>query len=358
MLYMIVIMMTAIIGTIPQFKQNSKKGLGLKAIFYLTFAMSIIPYQSADFIYTGNTLQTGIGLNHYEDFFIWLYETTNNYLVWRIVVYGSSTILLFITIKSLNLNGQFAAFVFVITQMFMFGALRNMLGLMLMFLGVVLLFKPATKSQKIFLIILSAVMLYYCTFLHKSMTMYVLMLVPALYPFGKKLTRISLFAFPILYGSIFFLSNYFIMTFLPEMADSAIYYTDTERETTFMKTLNEVLKHGAYVYLLYIILKYQSSDKFKTPLVIKFLTRYAFILMYIGFLFWGQANGGWLYERLVWTGEISLMFVIMWFFYIYPRTIGVKIAFGILIYQILYLMLYMCTYASAGWILRYNTIEL
>ena len=125
-----------------------------------------------------------------------------------------------------------------------------------------------------------------------------------------------------------------------------------------MKTINEILKQTAYLYLLFLVMKAYNKKRIIFPHAIKFLMRYAFILIYIGFLFYGQGNGGWLFERLVWTGEIAEMFVIMWFFYIYPRRKPVKIAFGILIYQILYQMLYICTYASQNYIERFNTITL
>lgn len=358
MFYMVIIMATALIGVSPQFNGNKKKGLGLTAMGLLTFAMCLVPIQSGDFIYSARAFQTGVNISHFEDFFRYLYGICDNIILWRAIVYGATTLLLILTIKLLKVNQQFACFIFVITQMFMFGGLRNMFGIITMYFAVTLIFFSRKNYYRALYLIFGGIALFACTFLHRSMTMYVILLVLGLIPFGYKLARISLFAFPFLYGSIFVLSKWFINTFMPELAEHSMYYTDSERGTTLLKSINEVLKHGSYIYLLYLVLKTYSKNTLRYPNVIKFLMRYAFILMYVGFLFCGQTTGEWLYERLVWTGEISLMFVMMWFFHIYPRTKGVKVAFGIFIYLILYHMLYICTYASSGYIERYNTIEL
>ena len=359
MLYMVIIMSTAIIGTFPQFKKNSTKGIGWGFLGFLTFAMAMFPFQSGDFIHMAISFQTNTGLQHYEDFFIWLWEITDNIILWRAVIYGGSTLFLIGTIKLLNVNSKFSAFIFVITQMFMFGALRNMLGLTAMFFCIALFFYAFYQNKNIILLVIACVGLYFCIYLHRSMWLYLLLLIPAVIPFGKKIIRLSIFTFPFLYISVFILSAWFLSSFGDaEAQQHASYYTESERATTLMKTINELLKLGAYLYLLHIIFRYIRSRRYQIPIVFKFLARYAYILIYIGFLFYGQGTGDWLFERFTWTGEMALMFSIMWFYYFFPRTRNVRIAFGILLYQILYQILYICTYASSGYISRFNTITL
>lgn len=358
MAYMVVIMLTAIIGTLPQLFKNSKRGLGIGAIGILTFLMALVPIQSADFVHAAYAFQHKIGLAHFEDFFIWLYNSCQDIHLWRIIVFGATTLFFLWTVKLLRVNKKFAAFIFVITQMFMFGALRNMLGIMLMFMGVAAVFYKPKRFTRWGWVILGIAALAGCSYLHRSMPLYILLLTFALIPFGTKTIKISLIAFPVLYGSIFIMSLWFMQQFFPDLSDHAELYTESERGTTLMKTINETLKQGAYLYLLYLVYKGYDKCMFAFPAVIKFLMRYAYILIYLGFLFCGQGTAGWLFERFVWTGDIALMFVIMWFFYHYPRTRGVKIAFAILIYQILYQMLYICTHASERFITRFNTIEI
>lgn len=359
MAYMVVIMLTALLGTSYQFVHNSKKGLSFGGIMLLTFALALFPIQSADFVYHAKMLTTGRNIKHLEDIFIWLWHNTRDVTLWRIGVFAPATLFLWLSVKYLGVNNKFAAFIFVITQMFMFGALRNMLGLMTMYLCVILIFYSVKTSRRMLILFVACAGLLGCIFLHRSMWLYVMLLAVGLIPFGKKIIKISLFAFPVLYASIFFLSTWFLATFADaEMQTHAAYYTDSERATTLMKTINELLKQGAYLYFLYLIIYSFSKKSFYFPPVFKFLTRYSYALIYLGFLFYGQGNGGWLFERFAWTGEISLMFVMMWFLYLYPRKNNVKIALGILIYTIVYQILYICTYASAGYIERFNSITL
>ena len=128
-------------------------------------------------------------------------------------MWGASTILLLIIAKSLKVNSKFAAFIFVITQMFYFGTMRNMFGFMMMYFSIVLIFSNDTTIKKSILIPLGAIGLYLSTFLHTSMAMYVGLLILALIPFGKKTMKLSLYAFPILYGMVFALSSWFVGIF-------------------------------------------------------------------------------------------------------------------------------------------------
>ena len=107
MMYMVIIMTISIAGTLPQFKKNSKKGLGWSVLGILTFAMAMFPFQSGDFIHMAIAFQTHTGLEHYEDFFIWLWDETNNMILWRAVIYGFSTLFLLGTIKLLKVNDKF-----------------------------------------------------------------------------------------------------------------------------------------------------------------------------------------------------------------------------------------------------------
>lgn len=357
--YMIAIMMIAIFGVMPQFKRNRNYGLNLYGVALLTFLLSLYPIQSGDFIYVAYALQKGIQFEHLEEIYqnIWLWE--KDYTIWRGIVFGATTVLLILTIKLLPLNQYFACFIFVITEMFMFGNLRNMFGFMTMYCSIAIYYYPVKFPFKIVTAIIAILGLSLAIPLHRSMWMYELLLIVGLIPFGKKTIRVSLIAFPFLWTSIFILAQIFLATFAnADIIAHSEYYTDSERPTTLLKTINEFIRQCCYLYLFYLILKNYTQKNNKLPSVIKFLTRYAFVLIYIGLLFCGQRTGGWLYERFIGAGELSLMFVMMFFFYHYPRTKGVKIAFSGLIYYLLYQIIYISTYASDNFISRFNTITL
>lgn len=356
---MVVVMLIAVGGVSPQFTSNNERGFGLVPISLLTLFTSIFAIQSGDFVYTTFILQTGHNMGHLEQFYQDLWNFQKDILFWRFVVFGGSLLLLLSIIKLLNVNIKFACFIFVITQMFYFGQLRNMLGFMMMFFSIVILFRFGTQKHYFIGVVVSLIGLWSSMFLHKSMWMYLLFLIPATIPFGKRMFKISIFAFPILYVCVFVLSNLFITTFVSaDMQEHIIkYYVDAERETTIMQTLRTVVMQLSYLYLLYLILKDYCQAREEFPPVMMFLTRYAYLLMYLGFLFYGQRTGGWLYERFVGAGEIALMFVMMWYFYLYPRTQGVRLAFGVLIFCILYQMLYVCTVAGPMFVNRFNKVN-
>lgn len=345
--FMIVIMTIAILSTLPQFGKNSKLGISLFGIGVLSILMSLFPIQARDFLHVGITFQTGQNIDHFEDVFIDLWECTNNYVLWRLIVFGLSTILMICTIKLLKINGRFAAFIFVITEMFMFGNLRNMLGIMMMFFSVVLIMTSNRYNMTTFRRVIGALGLLLTIDLHKSMWLYELLLLGAIIPFGKKTIRMSMLIFPILWGSVFVIAQFFIAYMDEDAQFYAEFYTNGERATTLYKIITETIRQVCYIYLFYIIYKHQ----FKYPLVKldptqAFLARYAFILIYLGYLFIGQATGGWLYERFVGIGEVALMFLIMYFFYYYPRTRGVKMAFGGLLFYLIYNIAYTAVFAE------------
>lgn len=357
--YMILIMTVAIICVLPQFNKNSNSGLSLLGLAILTIALSVYPIQCGDFIYVGFALQKGINFTHLEDFYQDLWFWNNDYSIWRMIVFGGATILLVCTIMLLKLNKYFACFIFVITEMFMFGNLRNMLGFMAMFFSVALLFFPNKFPAKIFTIFFAVIGFLLTIPLHRSMWMYELLLIISFVPFGKRIINLSLYSFPILWGSVFVLSQIFLILFAdPEIIAHSEYYIEGDRPTTLMKNINEIIRQTCYLYLFSLIVKQYIKKDNCFPPVFNFLIRYAYVLIYIGLLFCGQKTGGWLYERFIGAGEIALMFVMMYYFHKYPRTKGVKIAFGGLIYYLVYQILYISIYASHNYISRFNTITL
>lgn len=359
MLYMVIIMTIALLGVSNQFKRNSSRGLKLRQTIFLAFLLAMFPIQSGDFVYSTLILQKGHNFQHLELFYQGLWLLCRDVVIWRLVVFGGAILILSCTIQLLHVNHRFASFIFVITEMFMFGAMRNTFGLMLMFFSIALIFSPGNFKKKTFFILLAGLGLFGCTFLHKSMWLYVSLLPFALIPFGKRAVKWSLVVFPFIYSSIFICTQWFLSTFADaETQQHASYYTDSEMATTMVKTINDIIKQICYIYLMSIAIKRLLNDQNKSPLIFKFLMRYSFILVYIGFLFYGQTTAGWLYSRFVGAGEMTFMFVMMYFFYIYPRKKGVKLAFAGLIYYIIYQILYVTTYASGHYIERFNSITM
>lgn len=345
-IYMVLLVVTALWFVLPEFSRNRRVPkycilwLGL-----LTFFMAILPIQSGDFAYYGIAFRNGSYNFHLEDFYKWLWDAVDrNYLTWRAIVWGASTILLLLSIKSLKINTYFAAFIFIITQWYFFGNLRNMLGFMAMFYGVIVMLRRGNALRKTHELIIGTAFIFASIFLHRSMFAYVTFMVLALIPFGKRTMAIGLGVFPILYASVYTLSKYVLLYIGAdeEAITHANGYLRSEIVNTTMQNFNNIVIFSSYAYLLWLIVRNRSNDglRVEMPAIYKFLTRYAYIMMYAGALFFMQSEGGWMFIRLSKCGYTSLMFVIMYYFYHYPRTRGVKIAFAAQIYIIVYFVLY------------------
>ncbi len=353
---MLILSTITYLSVLPEFSKNRKTGLGLIGLGILTFAMAMFPIQCGDFFYYNMGLRSKYGIDHFEDFYIDLWKWQPNYILWRAIVWGCTTVLLLLSIKRLKVNVYFSSFIFVITQFFYWGTMRNMFGFMLMFYSLILILTSKKhEPKKFFIVAIGGLGLFLCQFLHKSMFLYLLLLIPALIPFGKKFISASLIAYPFLYGIIFTMATFFLANAGIDdgVKDTAELYTEDDSHGTFMQGVNNLIKFFSYAYLLYVILKNTSIN---TPYVYKFLTRYAYILIYLGALFWGQKTGGWLFLRFTDAGFLSLMFVMMHFYYHYPRTKGVKLAFGCLIYIIAYNILYIL-YFPNGFIDKAATLK-
>lgn len=349
--YMLILSAITYMRVLPEFTKNRKTGLGLIGLGTLTFAMAMLPIQCGDFFYYCVNFHSKSGIQHFEDFYVSLYQWCHNYFLWRAIVWGCSVVLLLLSIKQLKVNTHFASFIFVITQFYYFGTMRNMLGFMVMFYSVILIYKVNKLYPKtIIYLILGIIGLYISQFLHRSMFLYLILLIPAVIPFGKKMIKTGLCFFPILYGLVFIMAQFF-MSYFSGNEDAQITaekYMDGQIGATFMQSLNNTIKFLAYAYLLWTIIKNEKLYQ-RMPSIFRYLTRYAYILIYLGALFWGQKTGGWLFLRFSDAGQLSLMFVLMYFFYHYPRTRGVKCAFAALIYIVFYNIAYI-TYFNQSFI--------
>jgi len=362
--YMLVLTALALWFIFPEFFRNRRTPrLCMLWLGVLTFFMALLPIQSGDFSYYGMIFKTGRYAWHMEDFYKWLWDIVGkDYLIWRSIVWGASTILLLLSIKRLKVNTYFAAFIFIITQWFYFGTMRNMLGYMAMFYGVIIVLSRGNVLRKTPELIVGALLIFASIFLHRSMFAYVAFLTLALIPFGRRTMTAGLFAFPFLYASVYALSKY-VLLFIgadDEAMTHAEGYLRSEIVSTTMQNFNSAIAFLSYAYLIWLIIRNKANDgnEIEIPVVYRFLTRYAYIMMYAGALFFMQAEGGWMFVRLAGCGEVALMFVLMYFFYNYPRTRGVKIAFGVQIYIIAFNVAYILFRAYDDFIRRVNMFDL
>lgn len=333
-----------------QFKGNTNRGIGLWGTFVLACLFGLISIQSGDFFYYGYMIQQNRGIYHFEDFYKWLLKMTNHYLEWRAIVWGSASVLYFLMLKQLPVNKKFACFIFIISQLFYWGTMRNMLGFTMLFAGVSLLFYPSRNFGTIVSYGVGIIMIFSCQFFHRSMYLYTIVMAAAFIPWGKFTVRLSLIAFPFLYTSVFILAKYFLSNFgeddFQELGTQ--YIVMGKITSTLLQDINNFIRTTCYAYIIYLCFKYISKNS--VPVFFKIMLRYSYILLYVSLLFLGQEKAGWMYTRFLDASSLGVGIPAMYILYRLPRTRPIQISlFGLLwigIYNWMY-MIYTAPYIIA-----------
>lgn len=281
---------------------------------------------------------------HIEPFYYWLIKVLpESYYIWRCAVWGTAAIILVLIFKRLKLNAGFAIFIFSLLLMLYFPAPRQSLGYVVLLYGFVLIF--FSDKSKAGSYILGAVLVFLSYFLHKSMVVYAIMLALALIPFSKWIYMGSLFVFPIIYRSMYNLSSYVIASAIADESTQEVGERYLNSDFYQVANANGLVQLGIHripilVLLILAIWKlYFKKEGIKYGY--KVLLQYAYILIYVSFLFNGQAVSAFLSPRF-WDAALYPLTIFMIFFlYRQRRTPLIKGCFYMLILANLYDFAYM-----------------
>lgn len=341
-LYTTLVFFIPVLGSYRQFFHNSNRGIGLKWTAFFAFLSGLISIQCGDFFYYALILQRNMGMTHLEEFYRWLWKVTRNYLEWRAIVWGSATALYFLMINRLPVNKKFASFMFIISQLFYWGNMRNMLGFTALFAGISLVLYPPQGAKRIYGIVLGLALMFSCYFLHRSMLMYTAaMVVAAIIPWNAVILRISYAAFPFLYTAVYFAAQFFLLNFGDDELQKAgsVYIKSGNLGGTFMQTVNTFVVYGSYAYLA--IISFHYSFKNYMPIIFRTILKYSYIMLYVGFLFFGQSVSESFGHRLLNAGGLGVTIVGAYTLYRMPRTTSIKLALFALLYFGIYNWLYL-----------------
>lgn len=119
-----------------------------------------------------------------EPFYFWLIQTLpNNYILFRMVVWGSASILIYISARRMNLNPETFGFFLAINFLPQFAQTRGTIGFALLMLALIYV----SQSRKKINIIIGVLMIFATYFLHKSIPMFILFIPLAIsLPLTKK----------------------------------------------------------------------------------------------------------------------------------------------------------------------------
>lgn len=319
---------------------NSKQGIGYFLLFVLITAYSAFAFTTGDYFHYIELYNDAVqyhGSYHFEAFYNWLITVLPvNYNIWRLAVWGLAALFLILTFKRLQLNAQFASFIFVITLMFTFANLRNALGYIVLYYSASLLFYPSRHKYRSYLLGIIGIICSY--FLHKSMFAYIILLGVSLLPFSKWVYILSLLLFPLLYRYVPVVASYVLSygSETSQISGNMYLNSDFNQVANFNGLIQMFIHRFPILILLFIIIRSVYQRKEEIPFMYKVFVQYSYILIYISCLFYGQSLSAFFSSRF-WNASLFPLTILFTFYFCYrPRTKAIKLSFYMLIAATLY----------------------
>lgn len=247
-----------------------------------------------------------------EDFYFWLVQVLpKSYLLWRFAVWGSASLLIVMTARRLEINSEMFGFMVALFFLTQFSGTRVSLGFSLMIFCAVA-FIQSVDNRKILMTMFSVLGMWGSLYLHKSMFVFVLLLVFALLlPINKKTIKISLILFPFFYVIALVFSQYLLDLGIFNEQQAGFMNRYMGRESGELNATGLAVKFFekiSIILFMYLIAKRLLSDKDKPSKALYFLFKYAYLMMYISFLFLGQKTSIWISMRSLHAGMFALVF--------------------------------------------------
>ncbi len=330
---------------LKNFKSYKDRGIGIKLTAFFAFLSGWFSIQNGDFFYYTLMLAGGKVSEHLEPFYHWVWSVTRSYLLWRAIVWGLATIAFFWMINRIPVNKHFACFIFIISQLFYWGSMRNMLGFATLFLGISMFFYRLKKLSRLISIGLGAALVLLSLSFHRSMFIYAIAMVISFLPLNKMAFRVSIIAFPFIYASIFLFASVFLENLgneeVSDLGNAYLKYSVSDE--TYFQSMNTLILILCYGY--FFIRSFRYMDKYKVPFFFKVMLRYSYMIFYGGLLFYQQQDAGWLSLRFLTAGELGMSVCLMYYLYKMPLTNIVRVALG----GILWMSVFNWMYMIYGW---------
>lgn len=245
---------------------------------------------------------------HVEPFYFWLTNYISNYYLWRLVIWGTATVLYFRILKKIRIDSTTIGFFLPILFYYQFSLTRGSLGFSILMLSILNLLDRPNSIIRIFLSIIGLVL---ASLLHRSISVFMIAVPFAfLMPLNKRTIRISLFAFPLLYGIIYkvpdFLFNY-IHFGEDTLSQANIYLNQNKAKINIFGILRLLWNWSGYLLCMFICLHSYINKQVPDNRYIKFCLKYGYILVYISFLFFGQEMSSFISSRALHASVFPLL---------------------------------------------------
>lgn len=296
----------------------------------------------------------GASNSNMERFYIWLIENvSDNYLVFRTIIWGSALLLFLLTLRRLQIRFDLALLLFSTVWIIWFSYARASLSMSILFYGSALLYRPSCR-HKLFSYAIGCAAIVCAFFLHKSSLFGIAVVVIAILSQNKpKNTSI---AFLIVFPALVLLASYFInniSTF--DLGDESDLSSYVEAGAKHLRKrgggggigpfIQKLLERIPYYILAFFSLKsMRSSSYYEMPKEIQLFTRILFYVVLFAsvFAFDLGPNTRVLYTRFLRFSAIPAVIVLSYMlehglFNGWPRRIYYVAIAGSL-YSVIYMM--------------------
>ena len=314
-----------------------------KVFYFLAITFATFGYVTGDFFHYQEIFENSARFNefhHVEKFYSYIGEFLGmNYMLWRFVIWSIALLLYIYLMKRLRTVPDAVSLSFALFSILYFCSHRQILAFCVAFVGVVLLLD---SSKKIGIKILGLLIIAASLLFHRSMPIYLCLIVLALIPYNRYVYVVMLCAFPIV-------SRYF-GDILGTMVDSSLInenltrsYIDSDfRATSTIWGIVGLVVTYAPIYLLLIYAIYQTTFKKEAslPREAMFFLRLSFLQIYLAHLFQNQGVSSFLTTRFLEDSVITLGVFYSVFITKYRPTKFIKTGYSFLLISCLYNYMY------------------
>lgn len=275
----------------------SVTSINRKITIFLMFIFVLFSFWGADwFGYLSSYLKIIENENtNLEKIYYWIIqELFPNYIVFRIIIWGSSLVIFIHTIKRLSISYNLAIFIFSTTYLIWFSYARVTFAMTLAYYGLSLLYKP--YKSRILSFIIGVFFIYIAFHFHKSaiFAIAISLLVILSSKYESKFLLVSLIIYPIIVIiTQYYLGNFMMLEFYEEdgvldanFASGQRYLDADETKHGLGYILQSIFERTPYYILAYISFKYiRSRHYLQCPKDIKPFIRMLYFIVYIATIF-------------------------------------------------------------------------
>ena len=260
-----------------------------------------------------------------------IYYTNGDYFLFRLVVWGVSLLLIVLNARKFGANVYNTLFIILAGFIVTYSYARATLAMAIFFLGVILICVAINKKWKLFRIIIGICLIASSIYFHRSMLpMVALALVWIIIPWKKKITKYSLWFFPLFVALFYFViktafEGLFAVADVVDDDSGSLYKMEHYSEHTVAATnmngyIRLVFHYSVFVLPILMLANILRSGKILRILDDRAIWLYQIIFLIfafaLSFVFLGFGNSV-LFDRYLYMTFIPLSILI-----VYMRGIG------------------------------------